>query len=474
VCPGLKLRPAAEQGVYLKVRMFLIGLALAAVLMVPAASAQESFLLASTYGLFANDIDCFMDPNDYKDVEFDTAFGVIQGGSYRDTDPRFLDKKRRSINGIAAGFATRIKDTYLGFYFDGNLWSGEALTAYDKDNKLVAPTLEQGVAFNGYFAALLGLKFGGLKLVLDFENVRLQYDENKASEEWVKAYSTGFTTVGLDWGSNFDFKGGRLDPEIYLAYRISNTYSYEKGGKTDYSYIPPGFDYFDTMSHLIFSPGADYYFPEDKGHLFAFYELDIGIHPSEVVSLATTNTTIKWEGYDVANTLGLGYDRVFEINSQFSFGIGGGIDLSIESSQAKYNVNNGGGRYNGDAEISFGISPYVEIGGVYNFSKAPFSLYTGLQFASYESDGDGTERTDWWNLTSAKSNDGQINTGTFKNLGVDLGLGIGFTPFKNFSVDASFSKWVGTYIKDDLSYDGHDDEFWKNDLKFAIQATLKL
>jgi hypothetical protein len=457
----------------MKVRMFLLGLALAAVLIVPAASAQESFLYANTYGLFGNDIDSFMDPNDYKDVEFDNAFGVIQGGSYRDDKSNYLNRQQASYNGIAAGIATRIKGTYLGFYFNGNLWDGNTKTAYNKDNKIMSDP-EVGVNFTGYFAALLGLKFGGIKVVLDFDNVYLNYDEDKTtSTDQVRAYSSGFTTVGLAWGNNFELKGGALDPEVTLAYKISNAYSYSKGSNTEYSYVPAGYYYFDVMSHLIINPGADYYLPEDKGHLFAFYTLDIGILPNEAVSWESNNTKIKWEGYDVLNVLELGYDKTIDLTSQFSFGYGGGIDLTLDSRQAKYTADSG--KYNGPAIIEFGISPYVEIGGVYTFAKVPFSLNIGLQFASYEFDPVSGEsvRANWWKVESVKTHDDKHDTGTFKNLGVDFGLGLGFTPFQNFSLDASLSKFAGSYIKDDLSYSGNGKDFWEKGVEFALQATIK-
>ncbi|GHV38621.1 hypothetical protein AGMMS49546_09350 [Spirochaetia bacterium] len=454
----------------MKVKMFLLGLILVAVLFVPAVSAQvipESSLSSSTFGIFGDDIDYYLDPNDYQDVEFEKGFGFIQAPGT-----------------LAAGYSTRLKNsTYLGFYLGGPLWDGTSEASYNNGNR--QDGTEAGVGFTGDIGFLLGMKkIGGIKATFQFENVRLAYDKNDAGE---RIDSDGYFTIGVGWGKNFDLKGGVLSPEVALRYKI-NTFK-EQTKSDQYSYLkttggnPDPAKVFDSLSHLILDAQTYYYFSSGTSWLNGEYVLDMGVWPTPIAKSGGAET--KFEGWDIAHALIFEYGKQFDITSQLGFGFKVGTDLGYESQRSKWNGNAGG------EVITLGVAPHAEVAAKYVFAAKPISLYTGFQFAPYERT--VTARTGAYDEGIRVGNrayafqvkttypdynklDTRSEVGTFNPWGVNAGLGLGFNPLKNFFLDLNLSSNLAYLLyRDDTGKTVFTIGDWQSSpITFGIQGTIKL
>ncbi|GHV92790.1 hypothetical protein AGMMS50268_32930 [Spirochaetia bacterium] len=457
----------------MKVKMFLLGMAFAVVLFVPAVSAQvipESSLSSSTFGIFGDDIDSYLDPNDYQDVEFEKGFGFIQAPGI-----------------LAAGYSTRLKDsTYLGFYLGGPLWDGTSEASYNNGNR--EDGTESGVGFTGDIGFLLGMeKIGGIKATFQFEDVKLAYDK-KGGDETIN--SDGYFTIGVGWGKNFDLKGGVLSPELALRYKI-NTFK-EQTKSDQYTYLkqsgnpatPDQKKVFDSLSHLILDAQTYYYFSSGTSWLNGEYVLDIGTWPTPIAKSGGAETT--FEGWDIAHTLIFEYGRQFDITSQLAFGIKAGADLGYESQRSRWNG------IAGKEVIRFGIAPHAEVAAKYAFAAKPISLYTGFQFAPYERT--PTPRTGGAYDKSIRVGDRayafQVETtypdynkldtrsevGVFNPWGVNAGLGLGFNPLKNFFLDLNLSSNLAYLLyRDDTGKTVFAIGDWQSSpITFSIQGTIKL
>ncbi|MDR1870234.1 MAG: hypothetical protein LBQ82_09665 [Treponema sp.] len=74
---------------------------------------------AATNGLFTSEADDFIDPSYYNDVEFEKFFAMTS----------FADTKR-----VNMGFATKIKDLYIGAYYGGKFLANKTEIPYSEQN----------------------------------------------------------------------------------------------------------------------------------------------------------------------------------------------------------------------------------------------------------------------------------------------------------------------------------------------------
>jgi hypothetical protein len=466
----------------MKVRIFLLGIILGAALLVLPAGA-DSAVSTSTFGLYDDETDIFLDPNDYGDVEFDNVFLFLKGDG---TDNA----------GMEGGFATRIKGLYLGFGFDTNLWDGsQTLTKVDGDQKdfppfsfgpvnpvTKKPTLtvpNRGIIFNGEFNLLLGTgNIGGFKLTFDFDDVSLYTaNDDKPGVGDEVSYSDGKLLIDLGWGKNFDFKGGVLAPEVHLGYQISTFKLEVKGDNDAFSYVTYyDFDdntwqteYFEKMSHLLIGAGAEYTSPTGA-HLFSLdYGLDIGIHPVTIEDDGSDAT--KWKGYSVGNSLTGGYSRTVGITERFSLAFGANLGLELLSQREDFTD-----KPDPYDTVTFSISPDVSIGASYTFGKFPFTLYGALRHGSLERDDlDDEEYKPFYSVVYTNDNADKPRENwkhEFAPWGLSAGLGLTFAPIKNFTLDFGLSQELGYYSSVDREYQyGFDEE---DSFSFTLQAIIKL
>jgi hypothetical protein len=480
----------------MKVRIILLGIILGAALIILPAGA-DSTVAESTFGLFDDETDIFVDPNDYDGVEFDNAFIFLRGGrngaGAGDGTGWTGAITGRSVNdntaGIAGGLATRIGSLYLGIGFDTNLWHGsQTITKIDGDQVDPLPfswplsaAPDRGIVFDGGFEALIGTEnLGAFKVTLDFDQVSLNSGKNETSgadpEEF--AYSDGSLLIGLGWGKNFEFKGGALAPEFLLAYQIS-TYKLETKNSDAFTYVTYWddgtnalvTDYFEKMSHLLIGAAADYTSPSEAHSFTLEYLLDIGIHPS-TIEKAPGGKDIDWKGYHVGNGLAAGYSRSVELNDRFSLGFGADLGLELVSRRTDYTD-----KADPDDSVSFIVNPEIKIGASYAFAKKPFTLYSAFKLSSLtDTDGDD-ESNPFYTLDYAKEGNSKTETWThtFGPWGISVGLGLTFAPFDNFTLGLDLSQNLSYYLSDKLEYVWSYDVFdWSSHpFTAAIQATIK-
>jgi hypothetical protein len=467
---------------------------LAAVLVIPAVNSQTSIILESTLGLFEDDVDNFLDVNDYGYVEFDNAFIYLKGsdrnakGSYGPDDPFDHSNwsspaSERQVNnntaGIQGGFGTWINSLYLGFGFDTNLWNGTEITS-ETDGKRSDPGIysfcgpfQEGVVFDGRFGLLFGTeKIGAFKLTLDFDDVSLNTDKNEADDSMPKefSYSDGVLGIDLGWGKNFDLKGGILSPEFHIGYDIS-TFKIEQKSPDAFSYIAyPGSDIqnnpeqiFDKMSHLRVNPSAEYLSPTEAHWFTLSYTLDIGIHPQSIHKIPEGDQ-IDWEGYNVVNELIGGYVRSVDLTDRLALAFGGYLGFELGTAKVDYTD-----LLNPVEYVVFSINPDIEIGATYDFVKKPFKLYSALGLSSIKENF----------YTLFYSRDGTSKTETYTNTlvpwGLSAGLGLKFSPFPNFILDIGLSQNLSYYVSDKREYVWAWNIFDWSDHPFtaALQAMIR-
>jgi hypothetical protein len=455
----------------MKLRIFFWGIILAAVLGIPAVNSQTSIILDSTFGLFEDDVDNFLDPNDYGYVEFDNAFIYLKGsdrnakGAYGPDDPFSHSdwsspaSERQANNntaGIQGGVGTRINSLYLGFGFDTNLWNGTE-TISETGGERTDPgaysfsgPFREGVVFNGRFGILFGAeRIGAFKLTLDFDDVSLNTDKNDADDSMPKefSYSDGVVGADLGWGKNFDIKGGLLSPEFHIGYDIS-TFKIEQKGPDGFSYIAyAGSDFrnnpeqiFDKMSHLRVNPGAEYLSPTEAHWFTLSYTLDIGLYP-QTIHKEPEGESIDWEGYNVINELIGGYVRSVGLTERLALAFGGYLNLELGNAKVDYTGLSDPIEY-----VAFSVNPDIGIGATYDFVKKPVQLYSALGLSSTKGNF----------YTLSYSRDGISKTETYSHTftpwGLSAGLGFKLSPFQNFALDIGLSQNLGYYVSDKLEY----------------------
>jgi hypothetical protein len=411
-------------------------------------------------------------------VEFDNAFIYLKGGRNAAGGPNTIGPNNSNGAGIQGGFATRFGSLYLGFGFDTNLWDGEEIIKKVDGDPADEPANppEDAITFDGAFGVLLGTgNIGAFKLTLDFNQVYLDTNKNDDPAQPDETNNSGGSLlIDLGWGKNFEFKGGALAPEIHIAYQIS-TYKKETKGPDTFSYVetvpPAGWDsrpdeLFDSMSHLVINPGAEYT-SASGAHWFAVdYALDIGIHPATIYKDAG-GKEYDWKGYDVVNALSGQYTRSVDLADRFALVFGGGLNLELRSSKADYTDLSDPGEY-----VDFSVDPYINIGATYDFVKKPFQLYSALQLDSSTSTSGNFYRVSYAKWANPKE---ETYTHTFAPWGLSAGLGLKFSPFENFILDIGLSENLTYYLTDDLKYNWSWDIFdWSaHPFTAALQATVK-
>jgi hypothetical protein len=488
----------------MKVRTFLLGVLLGEALVIPALSAQnESIISGSTFGLFTDDVDDYMDPNDYENVEFDNVFIYLKGGRNSNaevtpgTTPGFTGRINSPYNpqgtpiteegkaGIQGGLATRFGSLYLGFAFDTNLWDGDE-TIEEVDGDRNDSRGSDPITFDGGFGLLVGTgNIGAFKLQLDFDKVSLDTNKNDTTgaDPEKSSYSDGKLLIDLGWGKNFEVKGGVLAPEVHIGYRIS-TFKEETTDTDSFTYISErNLDdapytisttsfttfmqreyWFKDMSHLIIAPGVEYTSATGAHWFGGGYELDIGIHPVTIYKDGTSGKEYDWKGYDVRNTLNGEYKRNVSLTDRFALVLSGALDLQLRSSKVDYTDLPDPIEY-----VDFSVNPAVKLGVTYDFAKKPFQLYSALSLAPnavYEVPATpGTTPNDtgveldksFYNVrytkyTNGANDDVESWRHDFTPWGLKAGLGLKFTPIKNFSLDIGLSQNLSYYISDKLEY----------------------
>jgi hypothetical protein len=475
----------------MKVRICLLGIILGVALVILPMGA-DSIVSESTFGLFDDETDTFIDPNDYDGVEFDNAFIFVRGGrngtGVQTTNTGAFSgwgntgKVNENTAGIQGGFATRIRSLYLGIGFDTNLWNGSQTITKVGGEQADGPFLwgdpnpapDRGIVFDGGFEVLLGTEsIGGIKLSFDFDQVSLNNGKNEISgadpEEF--SYSDGKLGIALGWGKNFELgNGGTLAPEFTLGYQLS-TFKIDQKNTDAFSYVTyydfdagewVDDDYFEKMSYFLVGANVEYTSPSEAHWFGLDYGLGIGLHPA-TIEKRVGGGDIDWKGYNVGNALVGSYKQTVELNDRFTLAFGGNLGLDLVTAKLDYTDLPDPVDF-----VDFSVNPDVEIGVSYSFTK-PFQLYSALMLSSIDDS--------FYTLSYAKdsSADTETYTHTFTPWGLSAGLGLNFAPFENFTLGFDLSQNLSYYVSDKLEYVWAWDfaDWGDHPFTATIQATFK-
>jgi hypothetical protein len=208
-------------------------------------------------------------------------------------------------------------------------------------------------------------------------------------------------------------------------------------------------DYFEKMSHLQISAGAEYTSPSEAHWFAAEYGLDIGIHPA-TIEKDPSGDELDWKGYWVSNSLSGGYKLSVDLTDQFALALGANLGLELISSRVDYTDLS-----DPIDGVEFTVNPEVLVGGVYTFVKKPFALYTGLKLSSIVDPStpvNADKDPAFYRVVYEKEDKDETYTHEFIPWGVSAGLGLSFTPFNNFALDIGLSQNLTYYLSDKLEY----------------------
>ena len=356
-------------------------------------TAQVSLTNDNTASLFDNDIDNFMDPNDYDKVEFDSFFAALQhdafyGDGFTSINP--------DTNLLSAGFAKYFGGIYAGLYYVGDIYE------YMKDDNAGN---EAHKTFNFVQAMIGSQSFGGIKVGF---GIQQEWDTGNTPFGPVTA-EYGIYTVMAGWGKNFELSNGStLKPEVNAAYVFPSS-----GGSASFQ----GID-LSTLTGLSFSVD---------------YIVAVSLETDWVLAPKENTERICSFGYNLAvlhissivdfnmffHTIFASYKQIYDLSEQFSVAFNCGIDFSL----ASFKMSSGGV----SAKSSFLVfTPQAAAGFIYRFNS-PFSVNAGLGL-SYDI-----------TRTSISSGGGSVSDSTWDGFRVTTSAGGSFEPNSSLAIDFSWA-----------------------------------
>jgi hypothetical protein len=414
-----------KQGEYMKKLLFIA--VVAAVVLVPATVFADVPSGDGSKGVFGGEINDYMNVNKFGGVEFTKNFGYVRAGSN---------------GGLDLGLATRFNNgLYLGFNFDGKLWSGTN-TQKKEGGKQQDPSIPVSqtppyfdfdnwtsdvIEFDSKFEFLVGSDvFGGIKLSLDFDELKSDTSKNEPTGGGAATETTasdGNVIIGLQWGKNFAVGSGTLMPHISATFDIDTAeYKYDDGTKTHFGGKEP--------LDIGISLGAAYGFGATSGgnEIWADYSINLAAYPdpaSDIQDVKTTQT-----GSRVKNLLGIGSWNGYALNDRWTVAWVATLDLGLDSEDTKSKtVTTAGSTDNkGITTSTFSATPGAAAGIKYNFATKPFTLKAGI--------GTGI-KFEGKKVVNETNTANKIETDTFTWTALNPTLAIGgvLTPTENFYID---------------------------------------
>jgi hypothetical protein len=169
-------------------------------------AAQSSRIAGDTFGLFRNDADSFMDPNDYGTVEFEKFFSYIRySPDFEQAYDLFSVPKPNSMGSdtLSAGYAGYFGNVYVGGFFEGNL--------YERFWSTLAPDGNAYTAYNTLSVLTGAEPIGGIVLMAGY----------RYRDQTIGGVSGSLERLsfGGGWGKNFALNNGfLLKPQLGFMY----------------------------------------------------------------------------------------------------------------------------------------------------------------------------------------------------------------------------------------------------------------
>jgi hypothetical protein len=370
-------------------------------------AAQSSRIAGDTFGLFRNDADAFMDPNDYGTVEFEKFFSCIRySPDLEQAYDSFSVPKLGDMGSdtLSAGYAGYFGNVYVGGFFEGNL--------YERFRSNVALDGNAYTAYN-VLSVLTGIEpMGGIVLMAG-----CRYRDQTIGG--VSDSSRGLS-FGGGWGKNFTLNNGfLLKPQLGFMYsedeinvpppikdRLYDLFTGVDMGVSDMNYCIMG------------NAGADLEMPR-KGNALP------------VLSVEYTFVHTDMRLSPVVHVLSGSYRRVYDINDRFSAGFGFGLDVFF--AMAKGTVS---GVSTNAMLLAF--VPNGQAGFTYKFN-GPFSVNAGVNL-DYD-----------FGYQYTKAGDSSRPFAHLGNIFVSTRAGGSFQPSENLAIDFSYAAGYYTANIGDLS-----------------------
>ena len=299
--------------------------------------AQTSLTDVNTASLFGNDIDMFMDPNDYGEVEFDNFFASLQHDSFFSSGFTPLNTGTVFLTG---GFAKYFGEIYTGFYFIGDLFQFQ---------KTSVPDEKYSQTYNMVQALIGSPSFGGIKFGFSMQGT---WQDTPVVKSDAQIY-----TVLAGWGNNFELGNGTmLKPEANAFYVLPSS-----GGSASFPGLPPlgvgiTLNYIFGLSletDWVLVPKENIERSWSFGYALALLRVEAG------------------SDYNIfVHTIHASYKQVHSLTEQFSAAFNCGIEIDAFSFKQSF----GGTSFK---MSDFTFTPVAAAGFIYSFNS-PFSVNAGL------------------------------------------------------------------------------------------------
>jgi hypothetical protein len=370
-------------------------------------ASQSSQIAGDTFGLFRNDADSFMDPNDYRTVEFEKFFSYIRYSPGFEQAYDFFSVPKPNGMGsdtLSAGYAGYLGNVYVGGFFEGNF--------YERFWSNVAP---DGNAYTVYntLSVLIGTEpIGGIVLMGG-------YRYRNQTLGGVSDFTEG-QSFGGGWGKTFTLNNGfLLKPQAGFMYsedEINLPQSVKDRLYDLFVGINMGAS---DMDHCI------------VGNAEVELELPRKGNALPVISMGYTFAYIDMRLSPAVHVLSGSYKRVYDLDDRFSIGFGFGMDVFF--AMAKETVS---GVSTGATLLAF--VPKAQAGFTYKFNS-PFSVNAGVNL-DYDL---GCRYTETGGSSRPYAYMG--------NVFVSTRAGGSFQPNENLAIDFSYTTGYYTANMGDLS-----------------------
>jgi opacity protein-like surface antigen len=309
-------------------------------------AAQSSWISSDTFGLFANDADSFMDPNDYETVEFEKFFFCVRYSPDLQEAYDFFSFPKPGDMGsdiLSAGCAGYFGNVYVGGFFEGNL--------YERFWSNITPD-GNGYTMYNTLSVLIGIEpIGGIAMMAGYHyRDQTIYDISDSAES---------LSLGGGWGKNFTLNNGfLLKPQLRFVY------------SEDEINLPRLIK--DRMYDLFIGVNTgitdiDHYI---TGSAEADLELHRGGNVLPVVSVGYTFAYIDMLMSPAAHVLSASCKRVYDLGNRFSAGFGFGLKFFFAAAK---------GTVSGTPvdSVVLALIPNGQAGFTYKFNS-PFSVDAGI------------------------------------------------------------------------------------------------
>ncbi|MDR2602723.1 MAG: hypothetical protein LBC53_09810 [Spirochaetaceae bacterium] len=322
---------------------------------------------------YALDEDNYLNVVNWANVKFDDVYF-------------FLGGKTGTIGtGFQGGLAKKLGQNHVGFYFNGELFSGSGTNdGADGD----AVKIKEDFTINQQFAVLFANQaIGGVRLDLLFKGAKSEYDKNHDLPGAEGTAGSGATVTSAQWGK----KIGSFTPKATIGFQwpTHTTSEAKSSGITTKS------DNWDAAVLGVKLEGAYKDFSADYQ-----LSLDFGETGTTTVknpdSPATETKTVTSGGYN--NVLNLYYGVTADVNQKLQFKLRPQLQFVLAGSENKTTTTTGDVEYfeqkivditppGGGAPVPtiqppttyFAFIPQMQVGAQYKVTQK-FALYTGVTF----------------------------------------------------------------------------------------------